>query len=146
MSFPHHPKHSNTLVWTHTSENTAETSPETPATDTSENTYTLENTAETGRETLRCCLCVCCMPQKRWSTLYLMQCFTEEIAEKISVDLHLCELVDILHVEDSDVDELDLWDGQKKALKRRRNDLLKAQGKGMLYWPHVMGVNTLSEV
>jgi hypothetical protein len=143
MSFLYHPEHSNTLVWTRSTENTAETSPKTPT--TSENTYTLENTAETGREPLRCCPCVCCQPQKKWSTVYWMQTFTEEIAEKISVDLHLCELVDILDVEDSDIDGLDWLSPHKRLLKKRRDDLRKRHLKGMLWWPTVLGRNRLSE-
>jgi hypothetical protein len=73
-----------------------------------------------------------------------MQTFTEEIAEKISVDLHLCELIDILDVEDSDIDGLDLSSPHKHVLKKRRDDLRKRRLKGMLWWPTVLGRNRLS--
>jgi hypothetical protein len=55
-------------------------------------------------------------------------------------------LVDILNVEDRDIDGLDLWSPHRRLLKLHRDKLIETNGKGLVWWSHIMGVNTLSEI
>ena len=54
----------------------------------------------------------------------MLQTFTPEFARKITVALGLTVKDDIMHVTDSQIDSLDLMDGQKDAFKRMRDRLI----------------------
>ena len=54
----------------------------------------------------------------------MLQIFQNEIARKITVALGLTVKNDIMQVTDSQIDSLDLMDGQKDAFKRMRDRLI----------------------
>ena len=54
----------------------------------------------------------------------MLQTFTPEFARKITVALGLKVKDDIMRVTDSQIDGLDLMDGQKTAFKRMRDRLI----------------------
>jgi hypothetical protein len=61
------------------------------------------------------------------STAYLKKWFTPELAIRFSNELGLTVIADILKVTNSQVDNLDIMDGQKKAFKRVRDNLIRDQ-------------------
>jgi hypothetical protein len=57
------------------------------------------------------------------STAYLKKWFAPDLAIKFSNELGLTVIADILKVTNSQVDNLDIMDGQKAAFKKIRDNL-----------------------
>ena len=68
------------------------------------------------------------------STVYLMETFTPEIARKFSDLLNLTSVEDILNVQDSQINSLDMMDVHKRIFKRIRDQLKQKNDDKVSIW------------
>ena len=81
------------------------------------------NKTERGRQSYLFLFCL--TGDEKESTAYLMEWFTRELARRFSDELALTVKNGIADVQDSQIDSLDMMDGQKRVFRRIRDNLVR---------------------